>query len=80
MRHSKATLATVTLDFAARDFMVTIRDNGQGFCLPEKLDEFADEGKLGLERMQRHARLINGTLNIRTEPGDGTEISLQTSV
>jgi len=80
VRHSKATVATVTLDFITSDFKVIIRDNGQGFCLPQNMNEFADEGKLGLERMQRHARLINGTLNVRSEPGDGTEISLQARV
>ncbi len=78
VRHSKATVATATLDFVTSDFKITIRDNGQGFCLPQETDEFVREGRLGLERMRRHAALVNGTLNVQSELGKGTEITLQT--
>jgi signal transduction histidine kinase len=77
IKHSKATVATMTLDFMTSDFKLTVRDNGHGFHVPQTVGDFAIEGKLGLERMQQHAALINGTFNIRSEPSKGTEVTVQ---
>lgn len=77
VRHSRATVATVTLDFVTSDFKITVGDNGQGFSLLQETGDFTTKGKLGLERMRQHARLINGTLTVRSEQGKGTEITVQ---
>lgn len=77
-RHSKATKAVVTLNFAASNFKMTIEDNGQGFCLPESISDYASEGKLGLARIEQQARLLEGTLDIQSEPGKGTVVTVET--
>jgi two-component system sensor histidine kinase DegS len=76
-QHSRATQAIVTLDFVTSNFKITVRDNGQGFCLPEKISDFAAKGKLGLERMRQQAKLVDGTFNVWSEPGKGTVITVE---
>jgi two-component system sensor histidine kinase DegS len=76
-RHSRASKAVVTLDFVASDFKMTVEDNGQGFCLPEKIGDYATKGKLGLARIEQQARLLEGTFDIRSEPGEGTVITVE---
>ena len=77
VKHSKATVATVTLDFITSDFKLIVRDNGQGFHVPQTMGDFAAEGKLGLERIQQHAALINGIFKVWSEPRKGTEVTVQ---
>jgi signal transduction histidine kinase len=76
-RHSRATKAVVTLDFAASNFKMMVEDNGQGFCLPESISDYATKGKLGLARIEQQARLIEGTFDIQSEPGKGTVITIE---
>lgn len=79
-RHSRATTAIVTLDFVASNFKMTVKDNGQGFCLPERISDYTTKGKLGLERMQQQAELLNGTFDIWSEPGKGTTVTMEVGV
>jgi signal transduction histidine kinase len=76
-RHSRATKSAVTLDFAASNFKITIEDNGQGFCLPENIGDYAKKGKLGLARIEQQARLIESTFDIHSEPGKGTVVTVE---
>jgi two-component system sensor histidine kinase DegS len=77
VRHSGATSATVTLDFVTSNFSMTVEDNGQGFSLPERMNNFADKGKLGLQRMEQQARLLDGSFKISSHPGKGTVITVE---
>ncbi len=76
-QHSHATMATVTLDFSASSFRMTVEDNGQGFSLPDRISDFAAKGKLGLQRMKEQVELLNGSFNISSEPGKGTVITVE---
>jgi len=75
--HSRATLATVTLDFSASNFRMTVEDNGQGFSLPERISDFTTRGKLGLQRMQQQVELLDGSFNVSSKPGKGTVITIE---
>lgn len=75
--HSKATEAVVTLKFAPRSLGITVRDNGRGFALNEMIGNLAAEGKLGLIGMQQRAKLLDGTYDIRSQPGEGTLVSVK---
>lgn len=79
-QHSRATMAIVTLDFAASSLKMTVHDNGKGFCLPERMNDFAAAGKLGLGLMQQRAKLLDGTFGIRSEPGKGTTVTVEARV
>ncbi len=77
VRHSRATVAAVTLDFVTSNFKMTVEDNGQGFPLPEQITDFANKGKLGLQRMEQQAKLLDGSFQISSEPGKGTAITIE---
>jgi two-component system, NarL family, sensor histidine kinase DegS len=77
VRHSGATVATVTLDFVTGNFKLTVADNGRGFSPPEKLADFAVKGKLGLQRMEQQANLLDGTFKVASQPGKGTVITVE---
>ena len=73
-RHTKATMALVTLKFGDDKTVLTISDNGQGFALPERIGDMTAAGKLGLAGMQERAQLLGGSLEIRSEQGKGTTV------
>lgn len=76
-RHSKASKAWTELEFWQDKIMLTIHDNGIGFKLPEEFADFASYGKLGLAGMQERARLLGGSLKVRTELGKGTKVIVE---
>ena len=57
--------------------IVTIRDNGIGFQLPEKISDLSRSGKLGLVGMQERVRLLGGNLEVKSEPGKGTSVIVE---
>lgn len=73
-RHSKASSARVRLDFGDSRIRISIEDDGVGFAMPEKLSYLAGNGKLGLVGMQERARLLGGSVNVRSAPGAGTTV------
>jgi len=77
VRHSGATAATVTLDFVTGNFSMTVEDNGRGFSVPENISDFAAKGKLGLQRMEQQARLLDGSFKVSSQPGKGTVITVE---
>ena len=77
VRHSRASLAIVTLDFLSRDFRMTVEDNGRGFSVPERLETYVTQGKLGLARIEQQVRLLGGVMHIRSEPGKGTTLIVE---
>ncbi|MFC1914538.1 sensor histidine kinase, partial [Chloroflexota bacterium] len=76
-RHSQATEAEITVEFAEKETRVTVSDNGRGFNLPETIDDLTRHGKLGLTGMQERARLAGGTLRIKSEAGKGSNITVE---
>ena len=57
---------------------MVIRDNGKGF-LPEQVIQDAGHGN-GLSTMQERARIMGGTLQIESSPGQGAVIRLQVPI
>jgi two-component system sensor histidine kinase DegS len=78
-RHSAATVGAVTLDFVTSTFKLTIEDNGRGFSPPHNLADLAAQGKLGLQRMEQQARLLDGTFKVSSHPSKGTVITVETT-
>jgi two-component system sensor histidine kinase DegS len=76
-RHSGASRVTVHVEFWPRQVRVTIHDNGHGFNAPERINDLASTGKLGLLGMQDRARTLGGTLTVQSEPGQGTVVVVE---
>jgi two-component system sensor histidine kinase DegS len=76
-KHSGTSRAWVTLEFGGDKVVVTVRDEGKGFKLPERREDLAVAGKLGLAGMRERAQLIGGRLKLQSEPGKGTTVTLE---
>jgi PAS domain S-box-containing protein len=77
LRHSQATSAEVTVKFGERKVRITVKDNGRGFDLPETTGDLVKQGRLGLAGMQERIQLIGGSLEIESEPGEGTIVVIE---
>jgi signal transduction histidine kinase len=73
-RHSEASTASITLDISDESIAMAVRDNGQGFDMPERVEDLASAGRLGIMGMAERAKLLNGTLEVRSSRGRGTEV------
>lgn len=78
-KHSKASKTWVTLEFDENKTVLTVKDNGKGFKLPERVGDLAAVGKLGLVGMQERARLVGGSLTVQSKPDKGTTITIVVS-
>ena len=75
VKHAQATHVDVQLHFDAA-LSATIRDDGAGFALPDRLDALTDRGHFGLIGMRERAELIGARLIIHSSPGKGTTVEL----
>jgi PAS domain S-box-containing protein len=72
VRHGKATQVNLTLTGTGDRFTLEIQDNGSGFRLP-----LTDSAGMGIRIMRYRARVIGATLNLKSEPNQGTQIAVQ---
>lgn len=71
IRHAKAATIEIALENGAEGLDLRVSDNGQGF---ETAGVNSHTG-LGLSSMRERARLVDGSLQIRSRPGQGTTVS-----
>lgn len=75
--HAKAEHLTVTLTFAAESAQLVIEDDGVGFDPAGIRGPAADTGHgLGLLGMQERARLVGGAVEIASQAGEGTTVTV----
>lgn len=77
-KHSSATRSEIKVSFDAERTTVAVSDNGKGFEVTENTG-FLEAGKLGLMGMRERAHLLGGTLEIISEPNEGTKVILRLS-
>lgn len=71
-KHADATLVRVSAGVTEGDILISITDNGRGFPQEEAFDQ-----GLGLQGMRERARLIGGSLLVRSEISGGTSIEIR---
>ncbi len=71
VKHSHATHGAVTTQRTESSVTLTISDNGQGIP-SEPRSVRSGGGGFGLTGIRERAMLMNGTLQIKSEPGNGT--------
>ena len=74
--HASASRADVGVAFAEGEVAVTIRDDGAGFAIPDRISDLAEAGHYGLLGMRERTELADGWLKIESEPGHGTQIEI----
>ena len=71
VKHAQAKTASVSFDVSDRQVCVAIRDDGVGFD-PAHLNQ--DRSHIGLDSMRERAIELDGTLDIKSTVGQGTEV------
>jgi len=72
-RHAQARRIAVRLEFAEKQFRLSVSDDGEGF---DTAHPPSSEGGFGLVGMRERTAQLNGELSVRSAPGQGTEIRL----
>ncbi|WP_018616242.1 PAS domain S-box protein [Segetibacter koreensis] len=75
-RHAHATKVICRLEKFDNFLNLFISDNGSGFDVTKK----GERKTLGLLGMKERVAMLNGKYNIASEPGKGTEVSVQISL
>jgi signal transduction histidine kinase len=75
-RHAHASRVDVHLRTFGERVVLTVRDDGDGFEVPDDLDALAAAHHFGLTGMRERAQLAGGDLSVESEPGDGCVISV----
>jgi len=76
VRHADARNVNVTLVREYQWLVLSVYDNGRGF----QVSELVDAPGFGIEGMRERARLVNGTIEIRSVPEQGTRVVLRVPV
>ncbi len=71
VKHSNATVASLLLKSSSKHLELLVSDNGNGFNFKKITPE-----NLGLTIMRERAKLMGASLDISTNPGQGTKISV----
>jgi signal transduction histidine kinase len=74
-KHAQAPKTEVTLQFGEAAVDLTVVDRGRGFVVPERLETLAEVDHFGLVSMRERLELVDGTLRVTSEPGQGTVIA-----
>lgn len=76
-KHAAATNVDVIVRQNDGEINLRIKDDGQGFHIPQHLYQFAASGRFGFIGMQERVHAVDGLLSIWSDPGQGTEIQAQ---
>ena len=77
VRHANANRAILSIHFGKDDIKLEVRDDGAGFQMPKSPTDFAPAGHFGLLGIHERVDLIGGRLEIQSEVGQGTRLSVQ---
>jgi signal transduction histidine kinase len=75
-RHAHARQASVVIEFNTQAIQIKVNDDGVGFEIPKIPAEFVSSGHFGLAGLYERAQLIGASLDIKSEPGKGTQLSI----
>jgi signal transduction histidine kinase len=74
-KHADATTVRIVAEVGDGELLITVTDNGRGFAQEEGFDR-----GMGLRGMRERARLIGGSLLVRSELSGGTTIEVRAPV
>jgi PAS domain S-box-containing protein len=77
LKHANSRNVEVRLSFRKSSITVNIRDDGIGFDFQDSLRLKDKQLGMGLIGMRERISLVNGSLEVRSKPGKGTEISVE---
>ncbi len=75
-RHAAAASVRVSLQIRQDRLLMTVADDGSGFCPPADLAELRSAGQAGLARTDQRVRQLGGSLTVTSLPGLGTHLEV----
>ena len=76
VRHSQARQADITIVCGEKEISLCIKDDGRGFTVADDTDEAIRKRHWGLIGIQERLERIGGSLNLASEPGQGTLLQI----
>jgi PAS domain S-box-containing protein len=76
-RHAQAHQVQVQLACAGETVIASVEDDGLGFDVEAWSERPGEQQTLGLTGMQERAMLLDGRVEIRSQPGQGTRIEIE---
>lgn len=80
VKHASASKVVISVDVLVGRVLFNIRDDGKGFEVPDDLTNLARRGGMGVLSMRQRACSVGGFLNIKSQLGIGTVLSLEMPV
>jgi signal transduction histidine kinase/ligand-binding sensor domain-containing protein len=75
IKHSAATEADIAVKKNENRILLSIRDNGNGLALEQKIAPPVGKGGFGLTGIKERAAVLGGTVRMQSSPGFGTLLS-----
>jgi two-component system sensor histidine kinase DegS len=76
-KHSHAQLVEVSLNLSRERAVASVRDDGVGFDVRAIEGNLTENRNLGLISMRERCELEHGVLQVKSQPGKGTEIRME---
>lgn len=76
-KHAEASHVAVRLVSSFPNIILRIEDDGRGFDVDARLAQAASEKRMGLRSMEERVGLLDGRMDIRSVPGEGTRIFIE---
>lgn len=77
IKHAHAKKTTVHLNFKRDSIVITVKDDGKGFDADHLEDWMLQTDKWGLFAIRERVRSLEGTMDIISRPGEGTEVRFE---
>jgi PAS domain S-box-containing protein len=80
LRHAEAREIVVELRMEPSSVTVQVRDDGRGFVVPDRLEDFARTGHFGLVGLVERVEQADGEITVTSSPGMGTTLAVRIPV
>jgi two-component system, NarL family, sensor kinase len=77
LKHAKANKIQVSLQYSDEEFLMQIADDGVGFDIQSKKNSTLSTAGVGLKSIFNRAKLIGAVLDMQSEPGKGTTVTIR---
>jgi two-component system sensor histidine kinase UhpB len=77
VQHAQAQIIVLSIRCDSDSCTLAVTDDGIGFTPPQRPDRLTQAGHFGLVGMRERATQLGGSLQIRTAPGAGTQVTAQ---
>ncbi len=74
LKHAAATRISLRLHMLSDEAVLSVKDDGQGFRVPNRLSELVRTDRFGLVGLTERVASVGGQLSIQSQPGMGTEV------